>query len=91
MSKFYFLVMNGEPIQPNEGDMVHELAVAETILDYLNTVCPDDEFDIAEAVFVDDEQRDDKASSNSALSTEDELFNNDLARLYWGAMVWSGE
>ena len=55
MSKFYFLVMNGEPVQPNEGDMVHELAVAETILDYLKTVCPEHDFDIAEAVSIDEQ------------------------------------
>ncbi len=55
MSKFYFLVMNGEPVQPNEGDTVHELAVAETILDYLKTVCPEHDFDIAEAVLIDEQ------------------------------------
>ena len=55
MSKFYFLVMDGEPIQANEGDTVHELAVAETILDYLKTVCPGHDFDIAEAVFADEQ------------------------------------
>ena len=32
MSKFYFLVMDGEPVQANEGDTIHELAVAEAVL-----------------------------------------------------------
>ena len=47
--------MNGEPVQPNEGDTVHELAVAETILDYLKTVCHGHDFDIAEAVLIDEQ------------------------------------
>ena len=55
MSKFYFLVMDGVVIQANEGDTVHELAVAETILDYLKTVCPGHDFDIAEAVLIDEQ------------------------------------
>lgn len=55
MSKLYFLTMDGEPIQANEGDTVHELAVAETILDYLKTVCPEHDFDIAEAVLIDEQ------------------------------------
>lgn len=55
MSKFYFLVMDGVVIQANKGDTIHELAVAETILDYLKTVCPGHDFDIAEAVFTDEQ------------------------------------
>ena len=55
MNKLYFLTMDGVVIQANEGDTVHELAVAETILDYLKTVCPGYDFDIAEAVFIDEQ------------------------------------
>lgn len=32
-----------------------------------------------------------QAKKERELREEDELFNNELARLNWGAMVWSGE
>ena len=32
-----------------------------------------------------------QAKRERELREEDELFNNELARLNWGAMVWSGE
>ena len=34
---------------------------------------------------------DEKARKERELKVEDELFNNELVRLNWGAMVWSGE
>lgn len=86
MSKFYFLVMDGVVIQANEGDTIHELAVAETILDYLKTVCPEHDFDIAEAVFAEKNR-----AVERELKAEDDLFNSELARLGFGVMVWSGE
>ena len=50
---FYIILKNGEPIEPIDGDMMHKLGMAETILDFLQAVCPDDEFSIAKVIFKD--------------------------------------
>ena len=39
----------------------------------------------------DKNQATEQAKRERELREEDELFNNELARLNWGAMVWSGE
>lgn len=39
----------------------------------------------------DKKQRDEQAQKERELRTEDELFNRELSRLGYGALVWGGE
>lgn len=49
---FYFVMMNGEPIQPANIDMVMDYWTAETVVEFLQAVNPDQVFSIERAVFI---------------------------------------
>lgn len=53
---YYFVMMNGEPIQPKWGDMLLDYPTAETVKDFLEGACPNDTFEIVKAVFIDDDK-----------------------------------
>lgn len=51
---FYFVVFNGEPIQPANTDMLMDYWTAETVTEFLQAVNPDKVFTIEKAIFIDD-------------------------------------
>ena len=54
---YYFVVMNGDPLQPANTDMIMDYWYAETIKEFLDIVCPDDKIEIVKAVFIEDSKR----------------------------------
>ena len=53
---FYFVVFNGEPIQPANTDMLMDYWTAETVTEFLQAVNPDKIFTIEKAVFTDNDR-----------------------------------
>lgn len=53
---FYFVVFNGEPIQPANTDMLMDYWTAETVTEFLQAVNPDKIFTIEKAIFIDNDR-----------------------------------
>lgn len=54
---FYFVVFNGEPIQPANTDIFMDYWTAETIKEFLQAVNPNQVFSIKRAVFIEQPQQ----------------------------------
>lgn len=54
---FYFMVFNGEPIQPANTDIFMDYWTAETIKEFLQAVNPNQVFSIKRAVFIEPPQQ----------------------------------
>ena len=54
---FYFVVFNGEPIQPANTDIVMDYWTAETVVEFLQAVNPNQVFSIKKAVFIEPPQQ----------------------------------
>lgn len=57
---FYFVVMNGDPIQPANTDMIMDYWTAETVKEFLEIACPNDKIEIVKAIFIDETQHQNK-------------------------------
>lgn len=53
----YFVVMNDEPIQPANTDMLMDYWTAETVVEFLQAVNPNQVFSIKKAVFIEPSQQ----------------------------------
>jgi hypothetical protein len=53
----YFVAMNGEPIQPANTDIVMDYWTAETVVEFLQAVNPNQVFSIKRAVFIEQPQQ----------------------------------
>lgn len=53
----YFVVMNDEPIQPANTDIVMDYWTAETVVEFLQAVNPNQVFSIKRAVFIEPPQQ----------------------------------
>lgn len=54
---FYFVMMNGEPIQPANTDIFMDYWTAETVVEFLQAVNPNQVFSIKKAVFIEPPQQ----------------------------------
>lgn len=54
---FYFVMMNGEPIQPANTDIFMDYWTAETVVEFLQAVNPNQVFSIKRAVFIEPPQQ----------------------------------
>ena len=54
---FYFVVFNGEPIQPANTNIVMDYWTAETVVEFLQAVNPNQVFSIKRAVFIEPPQQ----------------------------------
>ena len=54
---FYFVMMNGEPIQPANTDIFMDYWTAETVVEFLQDVNPNKVFSIKRAVFIEPPQQ----------------------------------
>ena len=54
---FYFVMMNGEPIHPANTDIFMDYWTAETVVEFLQAVNPNQVFSIKRAVFIEPPQQ----------------------------------
>ena len=54
---FYFVMMNDEPIQPANTDIFMDYWTAETVVEFLQDVNPNQVFSIKKAVFIEPPQQ----------------------------------
>ena len=54
---FYFVMMNDEPIQPANTDIFMDYWTAETVVEFLQAVNPNQVFSIKRAVFIEQPQQ----------------------------------